>query len=476
MRNISPALGLAATQPAEFVADPHVQQTTSAAVTVHLQQNYKGIPIFHATQAVRFAPDGTLKDTVGSSVTVAQELAVSHKLSIQEAVLKAAQHIAVPDADEQGTTDQFGQPLNLTTVDLTGFVPKVIATFRDKTDQPTVLEAGPFGDEIKGSLVWFPLGEDLRLAWDFIIAMPNYEGQYRAIVDADSGEILYCHQLVKFQVAARGDVYHVDGGGARQMTDFPRPLADYGLPIPTNLPAGFPDLWIDVDRTVGNSTNAHQGDSGASFQGASQNNVLTFDPTSTTGVDQQVLNILYYCCYMHDYFYLLKFREADGNFQQDNFGRGGTQSDRVDARAHPGAVDGTANMFTPVDGSSPVMNMGLVTRTNRHTAFDSTVVFHEFMHGVTNRLVGGAMNVNALDDPQSGGMGEGWGDYIACTINNVTVLGNWVLNNTGGIRNFPYDSSYPRNFGDVGRTEGGIDFAEVHNMGEIWCATLMEMK
>jgi extracellular elastinolytic metalloproteinase len=92
--------------------------------------------------------------------------------------------------------------------------------------------------------------------------------------------------------------------------------------------------------------------------------------------------------------------------------------------------------------------MGLVTSTNRHTAFDSTVVFHEFTHGVTNRLVGGPQNTNALNAPQSGGMGEGWGDYIACIVNNTTVVAAWVVDRPGGLRAFPYDSSFPEDFGD----------------------------
>ena len=71
-------------------------------------------------------------------------------------------------------------------------------------------------------------------------------------------------------------------------------------------------------------------------------------------------NIFYLNCYMHDFFYLLGFREADGNFQQNNLGRGGVASDRVDARAHSSAVFGTANMSTPAEGSRPTMNMGLV--------------------------------------------------------------------------------------------------------------------
>lgn len=128
-------------------------------------------------------------------------------------------------------------------------------------------------------------------------------------------------------------------------------------------------------------------------------------------------------------------------------------------------------MLTLDEGSPPIMNMGLVSRTGRHTAFDSDVVFHEFMHGVTNRLVGGPMNVNALDSPQSGGMGEGWGDYVACTINETTVVGSWVLDDERGIREFPYDSDFPDNFGDLGAGR----YHGVHNIGEIWCATLMEM-
>jgi extracellular elastinolytic metalloproteinase len=117
------------------------------------------------------------------------------------------------------------------------------------------------------------------------------------------------------------------------------------------------------------------------------------------------------------------------------------------------------------------MNMGLVASTNRHTAFDATVVFHEYMHGVTNRLVGGPMNTQALQEPQSKAMGEGWGDYIACTLTNSTVVGTWVMNQPNGIRSAPYDSSYPGHFGQLGQ---GV-YTAPHRVGEIWCATLLEM-
>ena len=50
-------------------------------------------------------------------------------------------------------------------------------------------------------------------------------------------------------------------------------------------------------------------------------------------------------------------------------------------------------------------------------------------------------------------------------------LGTWVLNNTAGIRGFPYDASFPDNFGKLGTGR----YTEVHNNGEIWCAALMEL-
>jgi len=113
VRGISRALGFTATQPAEFVADPDYQTTSSGAVAVHLQQAYKGIPIFQAAEAVRFEPNGAIKETVGSAVTVPEDVAVAPTLKVQEAVLRAARHVAAPHEDEQGHKDPFGEPLEL---------------------------------------------------------------------------------------------------------------------------------------------------------------------------------------------------------------------------------------------------------------------------------------------------------------------------------------------------------------------------
>jgi hypothetical protein len=621
---IAPVMGLTATQAAEYVADPTVLKTSAGAAAVNLQQRYRGIPIFEAASMVRFAPDGTIVDTVGHTISVVDaNVQMAPNISVKSAVLKAAQYVAAPDPDADKHLDQFGQPMTAPKVDVSHFEPKVRAAFTNTPEQSAVLEAGPFGADIKASLIWFPVAEKLKLGWLTLITMPGYAGQYNTIVDAATGDILYCHQLIPTALAT-GNVYRVDGGSARVQTDFPRAVSDYGLPYPVpaqnnwrwcnkcqalyfaggatqgvcaaggthsqtgsgdyflvnnapaypgqsdwrwchkcqgiyfhgggsngvckaggthdstgsgnyslinqsplspgqhgwrwchkcqslyfsgnatqgvcpaggahdatgsgdyslilkgnNLPAGFPDDWVSVDKTVGNSTKAHLGDAGASITGTMSGGKINFNPSNATGDDQKVLNIFYYCCYMHDFSYLLGFRESDGNFQINDFGRGGVAGDSVDARSFPGAVWGTANMSSPVDGTNPVMNMGLVTSTNRHTAFDSTVVFHEFQHGISGRLIGGPMDSNSLGAPQSGGMNEGWSDYMACSINNVIILGQWVLNNTGGVRGFPYNSSFPDNFGSLGSGRYAADASgqpnDPHNVGEIWCATLMEM-
>jgi extracellular elastinolytic metalloproteinase len=478
VKDISPALGFAATQATEYVPDPNVQKTSTGATAVYLQQHYKGIPIFQASQTVRFSPDETLTDTVGDTITVEQPLPVAPKLTVQEAVLKAAQHVAVPAPDELAEKDQFGEVVNHPRVSLADFQPKVVATFASRPDHPTVLEAGPFGDEFKASLVWFPAAVGMRLGWEVVVTMPAYEGQFRAIVDADNGEILYCKDLVKSLF--RGNIFFPDGSAPRQMRTLPIPLSDLTIPSPGNLPNGFPDPWVAADRTIGNCVHAHLGITGPPFQGQPQGADVVFDPVDATGDDQKVLNIFFLNCFIHDFFYLLHFRESDGNFQVDKFGRGGIGGDPVDARAHSGVVRGTANMITPVEGTNPIMNMGLVRSTNRHTAFDASVVFHEFTHGVTNRLVAGPQNTSALEAPQSVGMGEGWGDYIACTILKKDVVGDWVVGNAKGIRGFPYDSNFPDHFGKLGTGRYAADPSsgqpeDEHNVGEIWCATLREM-
>jgi hypothetical protein len=234
---IGPALGLRG-QAAEFVADPTARQTSSGATAVHLQQRYKGIPIFQASTTVRFTPNGALRGTAGSAITVEGDLPVTPTLTVQEAVVAAARHVAEPQPDEEAVTDQSGQPLAWARVDVSDLEPTVLTTFPGLPERPAVLTRGPFAQDINASLMWFPLREGPVLGWSVRLTMPGHQQEYQTIVDATSGEILYCKQLVH-QVAAVGTVFEKDPSTPRVDLPFPRPLHDYKLPRP----AGGQDGW-----------------------------------------------------------------------------------------------------------------------------------------------------------------------------------------------------------------------------------------
>jgi extracellular elastinolytic metalloproteinase len=469
VRSISPVLGLERGAQREFAADPHVQRTSSGAAVVNLQQQRDGIPIFEATETVRFNADSSVRATIGSSITTPPAGPGVPALSVVDAVRIAAEHVAEPD-DATAEPDAFGVVTEPHRVRLGTFAPRVIAE-EDTPERLTRLSGSPFEGELRASLVWFPLEHEMRLGWQTLLTFPAHTARYRVIVDAADGVILYARQLGR-TVAARGNVFAVDGATPRAMTDFPLAPDSYFAQA-LDAPLGdFPRPWVDAAETSGDCVRAHLGADGAPVAGTVVDGTLTFDFDEDSD-EQKVLNIFYFNCYMHDLWYGLGFREADGNFQASNRTIGGTGGDPVDARAWPEAVEGTANMLTLEDGTPPVMNMGLVTSTQRHTALDSSVVFHEFMHGVTNRLVGGPKDDASLESPQSGGMGEGWSDWIACTINDTDVVGAWVVDDAAGIRKAPYDENYPSvaTFADIG--PGAID--EVHDMGEIWAATLLSL-
>jgi extracellular elastinolytic metalloproteinase len=461
--------------PAEFAADPRVVRTSAGGATVHLRQQFKSIPVFLGAQAVRFHPDGQVDSSIGNAVAIDVDAPVDPRLTAAQAVLAAARHASQLGQSLLGETDDFGSALDAPGVNLDGFVPQVLAAFPEFPPQPTVLAPGPFGHAIKANLIWFPGTAGLTLGWEVMLTMPQSAGQYRVIVDANTGAILYSRQLVDM-LTARASVYVTDGPPtARQTLSLPLPWSTYAAAIdPAALPPGVPPQppdWLDdaARDTTGNCVQAHLGESGPPLAGRLDGGALVFEPSQADGDDQKVLNMFYFNSYLHDVFYMLGFREEDGNFQAK--GVGGMPGDPVDARAHSGPVWGTANMLTPPDGTSPTMNMGLVAGTNRHTAFDASVVFHEYMHGVTNRLVGGPMNTHALETDQSKSMGEGWGDYIACTLTGRNIVGAWVTGKPEGIRSHPYDDQYPGTFGKIGT---GI-YTEMHRVGEIWCATLLAM-
>lgn len=469
VQRLSRALGLEPEQPTEFVPDPDYQRTSQGGVAVHLQQLHQGIQVYDGAQTVRFDPGGGLTEVAGRTHPVAVAPNAVPTVGPVEALRAALDFLAATPADAEDDTelDPFGQPLSPPSIDTDALGLEVVTGPAQQPDRATVVGCEQLDGPTTVRLLWFPVAGELRLGWEMVVSTLD-GGQWRIVVGAHDGRVLLSRSLVtSFDGTA---TVRLGGGGApAEEVTLALPLDRYPVPSPDDLPDGFPDAWLRDASTDGENVRALRVDSAAFVRGDVVDDRVRFAPTDET--DDLVVHLFVYNGLMHDLLYLLGFRERDGNFQRSNKGRGGPDGDAVLARVHPGPVRGTANMRTPVDGRVPEMNMGLVASTDRHTALDVDVVVHEYTHGLTNRLVGGPMNSRALDEIQSGGMGEGWGDYFACVLNDRVTVGSWVTGRAGGIRGAAYTEDYPHSFEDVGTGR----FDRVHSLGEIWCATLLAM-
>ncbi len=218
-------------------------------------------------------------------------------------------------------------------------------------------------------------------------------------------------------------------------------------------------------------------------------------PTSANpDVYSGTLTLFHFNNLMHDYLYSIGFTESLWNFQQDNFGKGGTGRDAVSAQVQDGSGTNNANFGTPAEGGRPRMQMFLFTDSTFHRAdgdFDFDVVAHEYHHGVSNRSVakGSSGGLGLTLVGESGGQGEGWSDYIAATMSDDDAVGEFVTGEFDvGIRRMPY-TNFRWSYGSINQRilnrrdqaapdidgGSGTPFA-VHRTGEVWSATLWDMR
>lgn len=84
-----------------------------------------------------------------------------------------------------------------------------------------------------------------------------------------------------------------------------------------------------------------------------------YDPVAPMNVNASITNLFYLINTMHDLTYEYGFNEAAGNFQMDNFGKGGKEGDAIEAFIHDPAGFNNAAFFTPPDGQSGLMAMSI---------------------------------------------------------------------------------------------------------------------
>ena len=190
-----------------------------------------------------------------------------------------------------------------------------------------------------------------------------------------------------------------------------------------------------------------------------------------------ISNAFYFTNFAHNYFYDLGFNEAAGNYQVDNFGRGGIGGDPIFVEVHDASTVNNAGFTRAPEGLPGRLQLGIFTiltgpQDARDAAYDAQVILHEYTHGVSNRLAAGASNVDCLRGVQSRGMGEGWSDYFSISITDDPVQGAYLTGNTErGIRRSSYDN-YPFDYSELGNDRFDIP----HDEGEIWAATLWDAR
>ncbi len=370
-----------------------------------------------------------------------------------------------------------------------------------------VFDRGPFAASSYVKKVAFPTATGARAAYS-VLFIKDLDAGWQVVIDAVTGKELYRTSLVQHE-SSGGTVYPnypgAPKGGEPKHVSFD---------ATEESPNGYVDLTGVAGTgitTFGNNANSHanwsnfigpvdpgprpvEPDGQFDYRFADNWGTSECDPTSYPK-DQEAssTNLFFHHNRIHDEFYRLGFTESGGNFQVDNFGKGGNPGDAIQGLVQAGAISGgsptytgrdNAYMLTLPDGIAPWSGMFLWEPINdafegpcADGDFDAGVIEHEYAHGLSNRYVGS--EDGALGSHQSGSMGEGWGDWYALNythregIQDDSVVGAYVTgNDKRGIRNWAY-SENPTTFGDIGYDLGG---PEVHSDGEIWTATLWQMR
>jgi len=327
-------------------------------------------------------------------------------------------------------------------------------------------------------LVIFPLdASTARLAYRLFLEV-DADQLYEMVIDAEDRKVLFRHNTYVFAGQAR--VWTQSPSlGTRQLVTFP----DGWLPATGTVTTGNNvDAFIDADGN--DKPDALNTDEVVGGRPSSATQTFDFAfGDGTVGVNPRnfkasaATNLFYLVNIAHDFYYSLGFTETSGNFQTDNFGKGGSGNDAVAAAAQSSASLNNASFAPTPEGIAPRIRVGIFTRGTSATTddldsdYDGQIIMHEYGHGVSNRLVGGGTSTSCLNRIQSGAMGEGWSDYFAISFFNNPVLGGYVVQNAvRGLRRQSYEG-YTFTYEDVGNAG-----YEVHDDGEIWGATLWDLR
>ena len=522
---------------------------TSGLRAVRFRQRLAGVPVFQSESWATVDRAGRLVATVGRLVPGL------------ETPLSALRTWGPPEAALRAALSRLG-------VDAAESAVRAEGVAQEGWDARLVVSHPLVSGSVPTRRVWFPLMSGVVVpAWAHVVTMTGTEAWY-VITDARDSTLLYRKSLdvrasseaARFSVYAQVDGLPADSpspaspnaaapGAGQQFPSIARSILSMQT---AQNPVASPNGWIPDggSTTTGNNADAfldrnadNVPDPGTlDSNGRPRGNVDAFgrprdflgsgarsflytpaplgsnpdagDDPAGQGFQRGVVTQIFVAANVfHDEVYALGFDEVAGNFQLDNFGRGGLGGDRLIAQAQflaNSATEFLGSTQPSPDGISPAVRIGtnFGPAPDRDGSLDLEVVFHEMAHALTSRVIGDAAGLNWFP---GGGMGEGWSDFYALSLLNrgpaddpggryalagyVTYKrgGAFADNYVYGIRRFPYTTDNtvnPLTWGDADDTTddytGGIPISpvgwelngasEVHNLGEVWALSLWEAR
>ena len=457
------------------VADQYVSRHTGTT-HIYLNQSLHGLRVANASININVTADGRVIN-VGSTflpdLSSRVNFANTTALSPAQALMAAATHLEIGPGDA---------------------AIELRPTVANRADSSVLVSPELSRDEIPANLFYAPTADGgLALAWNLVLRTPDDRHWYDVGIDAANGELVFMADWIDH---ASYNVYpapiEAPNDGQRAVVVDP---AD---------PAASPLGWHDTNGVAGPDTNNTTGNNVFAQEDRDDNNTGGFRPGGGATQDfdfplnlnqdpgayqsAAITNLFYWNNFLHDVHYVYGFDEPSGNFQLNNYGRGGAGGDPVQADAQDGADTGNennANFGTPPDGLNPRMQMFVwsFASPRRDSDLDNQIIVHEYGHGVSNRLTGGPSDASALFALQSGGMGEGWSDWWGLMFTQKPSdtklasygVGTYVLGQPtsgAGIREFPYSFDMSINPQTYSRVIGNVS---VHSIGEIWASALWDM-
>ena len=373
----SSQLGLTQEDVNDFKINSSTYSKSMKLDNVYVSQRLSGIEVFNSTSVFAIKNGVVVSQKLGFVPNAVQKVNTqSPAITAQNAIVKAATALGIE-------------------------APAGLEILETKADNNFIFNTGGISlNNIPVSLVFQPTLEGkLHLAWDLSIYLLDASHYFSLRIDALTGNVLSSndwvtscnfgtpdhttaehknsHNSVLYSTQTTNTVTSQTGVSYRV---FPVPIEspNHGDDIlvfdPAN-PEASPFGWHDTDGVVGAEYTITRGNNviarddidnnnsgGASPDGGSS---LTFDfPFNFNAAPQEMLpaattNLFYWNNIMHDVYYQYGFDEASGNFQDNNYGNGGSDDDFVDAQAQDGGGTNNANFATPPDGGNPRMQMYL---------------------------------------------------------------------------------------------------------------------